>query len=291
VKFAFVLAQRAYHAVAILCRVLEVSRSGFYSWRERPTSPTDKANARMAVEISAVHRGSRCTYGSPRVHAELRSQGHLVGRNRVARLMRQEGLQARRKRRYRTTTDSRHSLPIAANELSRNFEVRAANVAWVTDITYVWTREGWLYLAALLDLYSRRVVGWATSDSLSTKLALDALAMAVRARRPPPGVIHHSDRGCQYASEDYRSALAAAGIRQSMSRKGDCWDNAVAESFFSSIKAELIHDADFLDRDSAATAIDEYIRVFYNHQRRHSHNEYLSPVEFELKAQIAAKAA
>jgi transposase InsO family protein len=225
------------------------------------------------------------------VHAELRAQGHVVSRKRVARLMQQEGLQARRKRRFRTTTDSKHKLPIAPNELARDFEVIAPNVAWVTDITYVWTREGWLYLAALLDLFSRRVVGWATSDNLSTTLALDALAMAVRARKPPQGVIHHSDRGCQYASEDYREALAAAGIRRSMSRKGDCWDNAVAESFFSSIKAELIHDADFHDRRSAAAAIDEYIHVFYNRQRRHSHNDYLSPVEFELKAQIAAKAA
>ena len=182
-------------------------------------------------------------------------------RNRVARLMRLEGLQARRKWRFRTTTDSRHNLPIAANELSRHFEVSAPNVAWVTDITYVWTREGWLYLAALLDLFSRRVVGWATSDSLSRQLALDALAMALGARRPPEGLIHHSDRGSQYASDDYREALAEVGIRRSMSRKGDCWDNAVAESFSSTIKAGLVHDADFLDRDSATAAIDEYIHA------------------------------
>jgi len=291
VKFAFILVERANHGIVILCRVLEVSRSGFYSWRGRPASATHKANARMTTEISAVHRGSRATYGSPRVHAELRAQGHAVSRNRVARLMRLEGLQARRKRRFRTTTDSRHNLPIAPNELSRHFEVSAPNVAWVTDITYVWTREGWLYLAALLDLFSRRVVGWATSDSLSRQLALDALAVALRARRPPEGLIHHSDRGSQYASDDYRQALAEVGIRASMSRKGDCWDNAVAESFFSTIKAELIQDADFLDRNSASAAIDEYIHVFYNHQRRHSHNGYLSPVAFELKAQIAAKAA
>ncbi len=290
-KFAFVLAQKAFHGVAILCRVLEVSRSGFYSWRGRPRSATETSNARLGAEISAVHRGSRCTYGSPRVHAELRALGHIVSRNRVARLMRQDGLQARCKRRFRTTTDSRHSFPLAPNELSRDFEVSAPNIAWVTDITYVWTREGWLYLAVLLDLFSRRVVGWATSDNLATKLALDALAMAVRARRPPQGVIHHSDRGCQYASDEYREALAAAGIRRSMSRKGDCWDNAVAESFFSSIKTELIHGADFHRHDSAADAINEYIDVFYNHQRRHSHNGYLSPVEFELKAQIAAHAA
>ena len=290
-KFAFILVERANHGIVILCRVLEVSRSGFYKWRGRPASETDKANARMTTEISAVHRGSRFTYGSPRVYAELRAKGHRVSRNRVARLMKLEGIEARRKKRFRTTTDSRHSLPIAPNKLARDFEVHAPNVAWVADITYVWTREGWLYLAALLDLFSRRVIGWATSESLSTRLALDALAMALQGRKPPKGLIHHSDRGCQYASDEYRRALALEGIHRSMSRKGDCWDNAVAESFFSTIKAELIHDTDFLDRDSTATAIGEYIHVFYNRQRRHSHNGYLSPIEFELKAQIAAKAA
>ena len=205
--------------------------------------------------------------------------------------MHSEGIHARRKRRFKATTDSKHELPIAPNELARNFEVDAPNVAWVTDITYVETREGWLYLSVILDLFSRRVVGWATSDSLSTRLALDALAMGLRGRRPSKGLIHHSDRGCQYACEAYRQTLAAAGIQRSMSRKGDCWDNAVAESFFSTIKSELIHRRDFSSRASAIAAIDEYIRVFYNHQRRHSHNGYLSPVAFELKSQIAAKAA
>jgi putative transposase len=290
-KFAFVLAQRAYHGVVILCRVLEVSRSGFYSWIGRGESATAKANARLTVEIVAVHKQSRSTYGSPRVHAELVADGHVVGENRVSRLMRLEGIHARRKRRFKATTDSKHELPIAPNELARNFEVDAPNVVWVTDITYVETREGWLYLSVILDLFSRRVVGWATSDSLSTTLALDALAMGLRGRRPCKGLIHHSDRGCQYACEVYRQALAAAGIQRSMSRKGDCWDNAVAESFFSTIKAELIHRQDFSSRASATAAIDEYIRVFYNHQRRHSHNGYLSPVAFELKSQIAAKAA
>jgi putative transposase len=286
-KFAFVLAQRAYHGVVILCRVLEISRSGFYSWIGRCEAATAKANARLTVDIVAVHKQSRST----RVHAELVANGHVVGENRVSRLMRLEGIHARRKRRFKATTDSKHELPIAPNELARNFEVDAPNVAWVTDITYVETREGWLYLSVILDLFSRRVVGWATSDSLSTTLALDALAMGLRGRRPGEGLIHHSDRGCQYACEVYRQALAAAGIQRSMSRKGDCWDNAVAESFFSTIKAELIHRQDFSSRASATAAIDEYIRVFYNHQRRHSHNGYLSPVTFELKAQIAAKAA
>ena len=290
-KFAFILVERANHGIVILCRVLEVSRSDFYSWRGRCVSATAKANARMTVEIAAVHKQSRATYGSPRVHAELVANGHVVSENRVCRLMRLEGIHACRKRRFKTTTDSKHELPIAPNELARDFEMDAPNVAWVTDITYVETREGWLYLSVILDLFSRRVVGWATSDSLSTKLPLDALAMGLRGRRPRMGLIHHSDRGCQYASDEYREALAAAGIQRSMSRKGDCWDNAVAESFFSTIKAELIHRQDFPSRASATAAIDEYIRVFYNHQRRHSHNGYLSPVAFELKSQIAAKAA
>lgn len=290
-RFAFIFAERANHGIVILCRVLEVSRSGYYAWRDRPASQQSLSNARLATEITAVHRASRLTYGSPRVYRELRATGHTAGRHRVARLMRRAGLHARRKRRFRATTDSKHNLPIAPNLLSRNFETAAPNIAWVTDITYVFTAAGWLYLAAILDLFSRRVVAWATSDSLSRQLPLDALAFALRTRQPPKGLIHHSDRGCQYASAEYRAALAAAGIQPSMSRKGDCWDNAVAESFFSTIKAELIHDRDFPTRAAATAAIDDYIRAFYNQKRRHSHNGYISPIEFELKAQIAAQAA
>lgn len=290
-RFAFIFAERANHGIVILCRVLEVSRSGYYAWRDRPASRTCVSNASLTVAITAVHRASRSTYGSPRVFRELRAQGHRAGRNRIARLMRREGIVVRRKRRFRATTDSKHDLPIAPNLLARNFETTAPNLAWVTDITYVWTAEGWLYLAAILDLFSRRVVGWATSETISRQLALDALSMAVRTRRPSAGLIHHSDRGSQYASADYRKALKQAGILPSMSRKGDCWDNAVAESFFSTIKAELFHRIDFGTRAEAAAAADNYISTFYNQQRRHSHNRYLSPIEFELRAQIAAKAA
>lgn len=290
-KFAFILSERANHGLVILCRVLAVSRSGFYSWKGRCASATAKANARLTVEIAAIHKRSRSTYGSPRVHAELVANGHVVGENRVCRLMSLEGLHARRTRRFKVTADSRYELPSAPNLLARNFEVDAPNVAWVTDITYVDTREGFLYLSVILDLFSRRVVGWATSDSLSTRVALDALAMALNGRRPPKGLIHHSDQGSQYASNEYLDALAKAGIERSMSRRGDCWDNAVAESFFSTIKTELIYREKYSSRAQATAAIYEYMSSFYNDQRRHSHNGYLSPVAFELKAQIAAKAA
>lgn len=290
-RFAFIDAEKAHHAVRILCRVLQVSRSGYYAWRGRPPSPRAVSDAQLALEIKVVHQRSRGTYGSPRVHAELRAQARTVGRKRVARLMRCQGLAARRKRRYRATTDSKHPFPIAPNELARGFEVTAPDVAWVTDMTYVWTREGWLYLAAIVDLFARRVVGWAASDRITTQLPLEALGQALRRRRPAPGLLHHSDRGSQYASGDYRAALATAGLRCSMSRKGDCWDNAVAESFFATLKAELVHDADYATRTAALAAIGEYIDVFYNHQRRHSHNGYESPVMFELRSQVAAEAA
>jgi len=291
VKFAFIDAEKAQHAVRTLCRVLEVSRSGFYAWKQREAPPRSRADALLSVEIATVHRRSRRTYGSPRVHAELRARGRQVGRKRVARLMRQQGLQARRKRRFRATTDSKHQFPVAENSLGRQFEVIAPNLVWVADITYVWTREGWLYLAVVLDLFARRVVGWATSDRIDRRLTLAALEEALRTRRPVGGVLHHSDRGSQYASDDYRDALAAHGMACSMSRKGDCWDNAVAESFFATLKAELVADADHLTRAEAQRSIAEYIINFYNTERRHSHNGYLSPLEYELMAKAAAIAA
>jgi putative transposase len=205
--------------------------------------------------------------------------------------MRENGLRGRRRRRFRHTTDSNHAMPIAPNTLARNFTAEAPNEVWVTDITYIWTREGWLYLAAILDLYSRRVVGWSMSERMTRQLVLDALSMAVRARTPPVGLLHHSDRGSQYASADYRAALVAAGMQCSMSRKGDCWDNAVAESFFSTLKAELVHEADWATRVEARTAIFEYLEVFYNRRRRHSSIGYVSPVAFELSYEQAQMAA
>jgi transposase InsO family protein len=274
-----------------MCRLLGVSKSGFYAWRGRPESARSRGDARLAVDIAAVHKRSRGRYGSPRVHAELQARGIGVGRKRVERLMREQGLCARPRRRFRKTTDSQHSNPIAPNLLERNFDASAPNQAWVTDVTYVSTHEGWLYLAVIVDLYARRVVGWAASEANDTTLALAALSMAVARRRPPPGLVHHSDRGSPYASAEYRRALAVEGIVASMSRKGDCWDNAVAESFFSTLKIELVHEQQYATPAAAVTSIGDYIQSFYNPERRHSHLGYLSPIEFELKSQVAALAA
>jgi putative transposase len=291
VTFRFIQAEKTAFPVAVLCDVLDVSRSGFYAWMRRPRSERAKQDALLAAEITAVHGASRKTYGSPRIHTQLRRQGRGVSRKRVARLMREHGMAGRRRRRFRKTTDSRHDLPVAPNVLQRDFTSPAANEAWVGDITYVPTDEGWLYLAVLLDLYSRRVVGWATSSSLDRGVALDALDAALRARKPEPGLVHHTDRGCQYASDDYRKRLADALVERSMSRTGDCWDNAVAESFFATIKGECLDQVRFATRQAATAMIADYIDVFYNHQRLHSSLGYMSPVEYELKKAVAAMAA
>ena len=280
-RFAFVEAEKAWFPVTMMCRVLEVSRAGFYAWRGRPEAVRVIEDRRLAVEVASIHAESRQRYGSPRVHAELRERGKKASRKRVARLMRQQGLRARHKRRFRTTTDSAHEFPVAPNRLKRNFEVDAPNTAWVTDITYIWTQEGWLYLAVILDLFSRRVVGWAMSERITRKLALAALTMALSRRQPPRGLIHHSDRGSQYASSEYRRLLAANNIVCSMSRRGDCWDNAVAESFFSTLKLELAYESEWATRAEARPAIFEYLELFYNGERRHSSLGYLSPVAFE----------
>jgi transposase InsO family protein len=281
VKFRFIEAQKVAFPVTKLCEMLSVSPAGFYASRRRPPSARATDDAQLVAEIKQVHEQSGRRYGSPRVHQELRARGSSVGRRRVARLMRQNGIYAKRRRRFRTTTDSKHTMPVAPNLLERRFQVDAPNKVWVTDITYIWTREGWLYLAAILDLFSRAVVGWAMSESLSRELALRALDMALTTRRPLSGLVHHSDRGCQYASADYQHALAANGLVCSMSRKGDCWDNAVAESFFATLKTELVNEADFATRAQARTAIFDFIEVFYNRRRRHSFLGYLCPVEFE----------
>jgi len=283
-KFAFIAREKATYGVDLLCRVLGVSRSGFYASRTRAVSPRQQTDQQLAVHVAAAHAASRQRYGSPRVHHELRTQGHEIGRHRVARMMREQGLQARKTRRFQTTTDSNHGLPVAANVLDRQFTVDAPNVAWVSDITYLWTREGWLYLAVILDLFSRRVVGWTLSDQIDRRLVLDALAMALRNRRPGPGLLFHSDRGSQYASDDVQACLKAHGIVGSMSRKGNCWDNAVAESFFSTLKMELVHDADWRTHAQAMAAVAEYIEIFYNTQRRHSALGYLSPMAFERQS-------
>ncbi len=283
-KFELMDAQKALFPVKFMCQQLGVSRSGYYAWRGRPESARRVADRVLAEDVTRVHHASRRTYGSPRVHAELRARGQRVSRKRVVRLMREQGLAARRRRRYVATTDSRHRQPVAPNVLARDFSPARPNTTWATDITYVGTREGWLYLAVVLDLYSRRVVGWSMSDSIDRHLVLSALDMALEGRHPPRGLVHHSDRGSQYASEDYRSALEARGIECSMSRKGNCWDNAVVESFFSTLKQELVYTTDFNTRAQARLALFEYIEAFYNRQRRHSTLGYVSPVQFELAA-------
>ena len=282
-RFRFVEAEKAYYPIRLLCRCLAVSRSGFYAWRRRPRSARAQEDARLKVEIAGMHSASRRTYGSPRILRDLREEGHRVSRKRVARLMCELGLEGRRKRRFRTTTDSRHPFPVAPNVLMRNFDVDAPNTAWVTDITYVATLEGWLYLAVILDLFSRRVVGYAMSERIDRGLVLEALGRALVHRPNVRDLIHHSDRGSQYASGDYRKALDNAGITCSMSRRGNCWDNAVAESFFGTLKLELLYELPLQTRAVTRAAVAEYIEDFYNVRRRHSSLDYMSPIEFELK--------
>ena len=280
-RFEFIQAQKAHFPVEFMCEQLEVSRSGYYAWAERPESMRQQQDKQLAQEVQKAHRDSRGTYGSPRVHAELQAQGRKVSRKRVARLMGEQQLEARRKRRTVRTTDSNHSHPVAPNVLERDFSPDQPNSTWATDITYVWTGEGWLYLAVVLDLFSRRVVGWSMSQHIDTQLVLGALEMALEGREPPRGLIHHSDRGSQYASAEYRQVLASRGIQCSMSRKGNCWDNAVVESFFSSLKQELVYTTHFDTRHQARSALFEYIEVFYNRRRRHSSLGYLSPLDYE----------
>lgn len=286
-RFAFIEAEKAAFPVTMMCRLLEVSRSGFYASRGRRESTRAGEDRRLLVNIRASHTASRGTYGSPRVHRDLVDDGVAVGRHRVARLMRHEGLRSKRRRRYRVTTNSEHRHPVAANVLKRDFTADAQNCKWAADITYVWTRCGWLYLAVVLDLYSRRVVGWAMSNRITRELALNALRMALTHRPRPDLLVHHSDRGSQYASADYRRLLNANGIECSMSRRGNCWDNAVVESFFATLKTELIHHADYHSPAQARAAIFEFIEVFYNRQRRHSTLGYQTPAGFERMARAA----
>jgi putative transposase len=271
--------------VRVMCDALSVSPSGFYAWRSRPESPGKLANRELLVDIRRVHAQHRERYGAPRIHAELRAEGHAVSRKRVARLMRQHGIRARSPRRYRVcTTDSKHSLPVAENLLDQNFVADRPDQVWLADITYIPTAEGWLYLAVVLDLFTRKVVGWAMRDHLRAELTIAALTMAIQRRRPAAGLIHHSDRGSQYAAGDYRDILQAAAIVQSMSRKGNCWDNAPMESFFGTLKTELVHQGQYPDRDAARRDLFAYIEGYYNRQRRHSAIGYITPEQAEAKS-------
>lgn len=287
----FIKANVADFPVAVLCEVLGVSRSGYYGWASRAESARAAADRSLAAEIRAAHAASRGRYGSPRVHAELRAHGLRIGRKRVARLMRGMGLTARRKRRFRRTTDSQHAFPIAPNLLGRNFTAAAPDRVWLADLTYIWTAEGWLYLATVLDLCTRRVVGWAMADHLGHELALAALDMAIARQRPAPGLVHHADRGVQYAAHAYRARLLAHGMLCSMSRKGDCWDNAPMESFFATLKGELIEEADYQTRDEARADVFQYIEGFYNRRRLHSALGYLTPEQKAAAFHPAASAA
>ena len=282
-RFRFIDAEKACYPIRMLCRCLAVSRSGYYAWRRREPSARAQDDAELKIKIAASHSASNRTYGSPRILRDLREDGDLVSRKRVARLMRELDIEGRRKRRYRATTDSNHPFPVAPNVLMRDFEVDAPNTAWVTDITYLATLEGWLYLAVILDLYSRRVIGYAMSERIDRHLVLEALGNALRQRPGARDVVHHSDRGSQYASHDYREALDEAGIMCSMSRRGNCWDNAVAESFFGTLKMELLYELPLQSRSTTRTEVANYIETFYNVRRRHSSLDYQSPVEFELK--------
>lgn len=288
-RYAFIEAERRAHPVRLLCRVLGVSKAGYYAWRHRAPSTRSQANTALAGHIRSVHRWSRRTYGSPRVTQELRAEGLRCSENRVARVMRREGIRAKERRRFRVTTDSRHGHPVAPNVLARQFAVARIDQVWASDITYVPTQEGWLYLAVVLDLASRRVIGWAMRHTLERGLTLDALRMALAHRRPGPGVLHHSDRGSQYACGEYQALLAAQGMTCSMSRKGDCYDNAVVESFFATLKTELVKDAAWATRDDARMALFDYIEAWYNRARRHSSLGYRSPVQYEL-AQLTVAA-
>ena len=283
-KFALVHAEKAHFPIAFMCRQLSVSRAGYYAWAARPESARGRQERALGVAVAAVHQESRCTYGAPRVVKALRARGTRVGKKRVARILKQQGLCARMPRRFVPTTDSAHPHPIAPNVLERNFSPAAPDVAWATDITYVPTAEGWLYLAVVMDLFSRRIVGWSMSERIDRHLVLAALDMALAERRPPAGLVHHSDRGSQYACAEYRAALAARGLTPSMSRKGNCWDNACVESFFSTLKTESVHRTRFLTRAAARLALFDYIEVFYNRSRLHSRLGYVSPGDYEAAA-------
>jgi transposase InsO family protein len=272
------------HSIPMLCITLNASASGYYDWRRRLTAPGTRAlqNQALTREIKAIHTQSRQTYGSPRVMMELRKKGARHGRNRIARLMQQEGLCGRQKGRYGLqTTDSNHDEPIAPNRLAEAPKPTAPNQIWVADITYIKVDQDWLYLAAIMDLYSRKIVGWAMSQRIDTPLILQALAMALLHRQPPANLLFHSDRGVQYASGDYRRALAQAGLTASMSRKGNCYDNAAMESFWSTLKMEMVYRRVFLSPHQARNEIFDYIETFYNRQRSHSALNYHSPFDFE----------
>jgi putative transposase len=287
-RFQFIEDHRTEFAVQVMCEVLAVSRSGYYAWRQRRPGSREMANQDLVGEIRTIHQQSRQTYGSPRIYRELRDNGVKCSENRVARLMRLHNIRAIQSRRFKVvTTDANHADPIAPNLLDQDFTADDVDQIWLADITYIPTAAGWLYLAVVLDLYSRRIVGWAMADTLERQLAIDALQMALFTRQPPPGLIHHSDRGSQYARDDYRALLTKHHLQASMSRSGNCYDNAPMESFFGTLKTEWVHHQHYRSHAQAKSDLFEYIEVFYHRARRHSALAYLNPVQFEALALAA----
>jgi len=280
--------ERRWYQLDVLCRVLRVSRAGYYLWLRGHSRKRELADAILLEKIRVIHSENDRNYGSPRVYRDLRLAGVSCSKDRVERLMRDDGLRAKHRRKYKVTTDSEHTMPVAPNVLAGRFQWERPNQAWVGDITYIPTDEGWLYLAVLLDLFSRRVVGWAMDKRMTRHLTLRALHMAVQRRHPPQGLIHHTDRGSQYASGDYQKAVAANGLVCSMSAKGRCYDNAVAESFFHSLKVELVYGQQFPSREQAMSALFKYMEVYYNTKRLHSALDYCSPADYEQTALLKA---
>ena len=274
----------------LLCKVMQVSRSGYYCWKRRSPSAREQERAQLIPRVRDLHQESKATYGSRRMAQELKAHGVRCGKHKARTLMKLAGVTAKQRKRFKATTDSSHRLPVSPNLLNRRFSVITPNCVWVGDITYVWTSEGWLYLAVVIDLYSRRIVGWSMNKYMSRHLVMDALTMAIWRRKPSRGLIFHSDRGSQYCSHDFQNLLKKHGILSSMSRKGDCWDNAVAESFFGSLKIEQVFGMRYLSRSAARQDIVDYIEMFYNSRRRHSSLGYMNPMEFE-KLKLWEKAA
>ena len=283
-KYAWIGEHVRLWPVMNMCRALQVSVSGFKSWRSGGRRSSKRVSeAELLAQIRVVHAQFKARYGSPRMHEELHERGYRVGKTRVERVMRENAIRARHKRRWKATTQSNHRLPVAANVIKRDFSPGRPNACWGSDITYIWTDEGWLYLAVVLDFFNREVVGWSLKEELSTVLVADALNMAWKQRAPASGLIHHSDRGVQYASGAYQAQVASYGMRCSMSRKGDCWDNAPTESFFNSLKNELVHGQRYRTRAQACSAVFEYIEGFYNRTCRHSTLGYISSLRYLQK--------
>ena len=286
-KYAWIKQHVTEFSVKTMCQFMNVSRSAYYAWLERPQTAIEKDDAELIEIIKTLFQKGRKNYGTRRLKKALLGLGWHVSRRRIGRLMAAAGLACKTKRKFKATTDSKHDLPIAPNLLDRQFTVTQPNQTYVGDITYIHTQEGWLYLAVVVDLYSRQVVGWSMAEHMRAKLVNDALLMAVWKRKPGKGLIWHTDRGSQYASDNHRALLQENGITQSMSRKGNCWDNAVSESFFHTLKTELVNHQSYQTRDEAKQDIFDYIEVYYNRERLHSTNNYLSPVDYEMQLKSA----